>query len=192
MDEHGALTLAGPFEHGFDNGLVHGITVHGGEQTGGTNFGNGFAIEGARIYHGPGKEAVGMSANGGGDGIVIAGQTGDESGAVDTVAIKFAGPQLGEFFRLGRWEFPLQLRLHGVERQTGASARLTVQRSGVRRSVRGRRRLVTVPTGTGGRFAHSFPPCAASLDNCVSPLDSASCVSPATLLMPSFFIMVLR
>ena len=60
-----------------------------------------------------------MGADGGDDGIVIAGQAGDESGAVDAVAVEFTGPQLGKFLGLGRRELPLELRLHGFERQPG-------------------------------------------------------------------------
>ena len=41
------------------------------------------------------------------------------AGAIDTVAVEFAGPQLGEFLGLGRRELPSELRLHGFERQAG-------------------------------------------------------------------------
>ncbi len=60
-----------------------------------------------------------MGADGGGDGIVIAGQAGDKSGAVDALAVQFAGPQFGKFLRLGGRKLPLELRLHGFERQSG-------------------------------------------------------------------------
>jgi hypothetical protein len=48
-----------------------------------------------------------MGADGGGDGIVIAGEARDEGGAVDTLAVKFTGPLLGKFVGLGRRELPL-------------------------------------------------------------------------------------
>ena len=49
-----------------------------------------------------------MGADGGGDGLVIAGKAGDESGAVDTVTIEFAG---GAKFILSRQSQMKQLWL---------------------------------------------------------------------------------
>ena len=97
------------------------------------------------------KKRSGWRAHGGGDGFMIAGKAGDQRGAVDAVAVQFVRPDLGQFFRLGGRQLPVELRLHGFERQSGLLRGKQLERSGARKNAHGRRQPAKGPTGTAAR-----------------------------------------
>ena len=143
------------------------------------------------VHHGEGEETIADRRGRPRPRRFIAGDAGDQRGAGDAVTIQFVRPRLAASFSgSSGGSVPSQLLAGGFDGQPRLLRRQRSEESGARRNGRARRRppvdpkAIPVPVIGDG---HGRAP-----GSCVRPVDSASCVRPATLFTPSFFIMVLR
>ena len=163
--------------------------MHGGKQTSRVNRGECVGVEGIRIHHGESVEPLRQRTHGCGDRRFVAGHAGDERRSLNALPIELGGPDFGELFRIFRRQAPAELLARGFDGQAGllrSQRREKVVREKMNVRIGDRQRTPRRFPFEHGR-GHGRAP-----GTWVRPVDSASCVSPATLFTPSFRIMVLR
>src|ERR1039457_3057240 len=193
MDEGYGVPGSGEIEDGRGAGIVHGVAVHGGEETKAAqmagrkrDFDARETVLGRRVHHRVGEEALREAGGGGDDRLLIAGDARDDGRGIDAVAIELGGPLGGEGTGFigdvptqdggKRRERELLLFSQGGEEGPGEEVNVSVGDGDLAPGA-GHWDDETVDSGMG---------------KWVMPEARASWVRPATLFTLSFFIMVLR
>src|ERR1017187_5065202 len=193
VDEHGAAGHAGGFLEDRPHALVlHRVAVHGREEAdgaqtacqGGTHAPAGVLLQ--RIEHEVAEEPVRAGGHRRRHRGFVAGHAGDQRGLCHGVGVQFPHPGASQVRGILGRRLPTQERGrlgYGLAALGGQRSQEPVREEmdvGVRDGE-------IAPRGL--HRAYSF---ASGLFQCVRPAARASCVRPATLFTPSFFIMVLR
>ena len=144
--------------------VVHRIALHGGKQAHTAQAERPQAagharrgIVGERVEHEEADEAVGRQSDGGGDGVLVAGDAGDERGAMHLLTIEFGDPSAGK--RLGRsGRLPLQRRANRVDGVGGEPAVRVVARQRLEETRREEVAVGVVGHAVGNSRSRRQPP----------------------------------
>ncbi len=103
VDESDGVPCGGEIEDRRSSWIVHGVAVHGGEKAQAVEMAGGQGgldaqedVLSRRVHHRVGGEAIRELGGGGDHRIVVTGDAGDNSGAIDAMTVEFGGPLGGE------------------------------------------------------------------------------------------------